>query len=83
MADTLGASRAGYGLVEPVYETLDIPTDWCAPTVVSIAGLHSFRDYGSHIDDLKRGEIVLIEDVEWDPRSRETADKFLAIASAR
>lgn len=79
MADTLGASRAGYGLVEPVYETLDIPTDWCAPTVVSIAGLHGFRDYGSHIDDLKRGEIVLIEDVEYDPRSRETADKFLAI----
>ncbi|WP_342152822.1 GAF domain-containing protein [Methylorubrum sp. SB2] len=79
MAEILGASRAGYGLVEPLEEILDIPTDWCAPGVGSIAGRHGFRDYGSHIDDLKRGEIVLIDDVERDPRSRATADKFLAI----
>jgi PAS domain S-box-containing protein len=79
MAEVLGASRAGYGLVDPVGETLDIPTDWCAPAIGSIAGLHSFRDYGSHIDDLKRGEIVVIEDVAQDPRSRAMADRFLAI----
>ncbi len=79
MAEVLGASRAGYGLVDQINETLEIPTDWCAPTVNTIAGLHSFRDYGSHIDDLKRGEIVVIENVEDDPRSRETADRYLAL----
>lgn len=79
MADVLGASRVGYGLVDPADETLDIPVDWCAPTVGSIAGSHAFREYGSFIDDLKRGEIVLIEDVEHDPRSRAMADRFAAI----
>ncbi|GJD36110.1 GAF domain-containing protein [Methylobacterium aerolatum] len=79
VADVLGASRAGYGLVEPVDETLDIPTDWCAPAIDSIAGSYKFREYGSHIEDLKRGEIVLIEDVERDPRSRATAERFLAL----
>lgn len=79
MADVLGASRAGYGLFEPVQETLDIPTDWCAPGVGSIAGRHDFRDYGSHIDDLKRGEIVRIDDVAHDPRSQPTAERLLAL----
>jgi PAS domain S-box-containing protein len=79
VAQILGASRAGYGLVDPAKETLDIPGDWCAPGVCSIAGAHAFRDYGSFVDDLKRGETVLLGDVERDPRSRGMADRYLAI----
>ncbi|SDM69545.1 PAS domain S-box-containing protein [Methylobacterium phyllostachyos] len=79
MAEVLGATRAGYGLVNPVDETIDIPTDWCAPTVGSLSGAHAFRDYGSYIDNLKRGEIVVIEDVTQDPRCQAMADMFVAI----
>ncbi|MCJ2071772.1 PAS domain S-box protein [Methylobacterium sp. J-030] len=79
VADVLGASRAGYGLVNLVDETLDIPTDWRAPTVASVAGMHVFRDYGTQLDELKRGEIVVVEDIEHDPASRAAADRYLAI----
>lgn len=43
--------------------------DWCAPGVNSLAGLHRLRDYGSFIDDMKRGESVIITDVEADART--------------
>ena len=79
MSDALGTTRAGYGLVDAARETVEIPTDWCAPGVVSVAGLHQFRDYGSYIDELKRGEVVAVEDVERDPRSMVTAAALLAI----
>ncbi|UIY43377.1 GAF domain-containing protein [Methylobacterium radiotolerans] len=74
VADVLGASRAGYGLVDVANDTLDIPTDWCAPGMATLAGAHSLSDYGRHVDDLRRGEIVLVGDVGHDPRSRDTAE---------
>jgi two-component sensor histidine kinase/PAS domain-containing protein len=79
MAGALGAVRAGYGFIDATEETVDVSTDWCAPGVITVSGLHSFRTYGSYIDELKRGEVVAVEDVEADPRSRVTADALLAI----
>lgn len=79
MAKTLGASRAGFGLVDPVNETVMMQPDWRIPGAISLEGLHHFRDYGSFIDDLKRGEIVLIGDVTTDPRTRDNAEALLAI----
>ncbi|WCS23795.1 GAF domain-containing protein [Methylobacterium sp. NMS14P] len=73
MSGALGATRAGYGLVDAAEETVDIPTDWCAPGVASVAGLHRFRTYGSYLDELRRGEVVAVEDVERDPRSQAAA----------
>ena len=69
MAVQLGATRAGVGVVDAVQETVSMQPDWRMPGVASVAGLHHFRDYGSFIDDLKRGEIVLIEDTRRDPRT--------------
>ncbi|WP_155897431.1 sensor histidine kinase [Aureimonas ureilytica] len=69
MATQLRATRAGFGVVDPIRETVQMQPDWRLPGVVSLAGLHHFRDYGSFIDDLKRGETVLIEDVATDPRT--------------
>ncbi len=69
MASQLRASRAGFGVVDPVQETVIMQPDWRLPGTASIAGLHHFRDYGSFIDDLKRGETVIIEDVSADPRT--------------
>ncbi|WP_288584943.1 PAS domain-containing protein [uncultured Methylobacterium sp.] len=81
VARVLGATRAGYGLVNAARETVDVPTDWCAPGVTSVAGLHDFRDYGSYIEDLRRGETVLIEDAERDPRTEDRAAELVAIGA--
>lgn len=79
LARATDATRAGYGLVDPVRETVEVPTDWHAPSTVSVAGRHSFRSYGSYIEDLKRGEVVAIDDVALDSRTRDTAAALLTI----
>ncbi|NJC32936.1 PAS domain S-box-containing protein [Sphingomonas jejuensis] len=72
-ARALGVSRAGYGIIDKERETIRIDRDWNAPGVQSIAGELSFRDYGSYIDQLKRGETVAIADAREDDRTRDTA----------
>lgn len=69
-----GATRAGYGVVDPITETVQMQPDWCAGGMFSVAGLHHFRDYGSYIEDLKQGELVIISDVAADPRTSDSAD---------
>ncbi|HET9484000.1 MAG TPA: PAS domain-containing protein, partial [Xanthomonadales bacterium] len=75
----LGVSRAGYGTVDLAAETIHIERDWNAPGTDSLAGVLHFRDYGSYIEDLKRGETVVFADAEKDPRTRDTAAALKAI----
>ncbi|KQR88172.1 diguanylate cyclase [Sphingomonas sp. Leaf343] len=79
LAKTLDVSRAGYGVIDPAAETILIDRDWNAPGVNSIAGLLQFRDYGSYIEDLKRGDTVIVSDARIDPRTRTTADALAGI----
>jgi GAF domain-containing protein len=79
LARTLDVSRAGYGVIDPIAETILIDRDWNADGVKSIAGLLHFRDYGSYIEDLKRGEIAIVADARTDPRTSATADALAAI----
>jgi PAS domain S-box-containing protein len=81
LGETLGASRAGYGLVDPVAETITIERDWNAPGVISIAGSLAFRDHGSYIDDLKRGDTATVEDSRLDPRTADTSAALEAISA--
>ncbi len=74
-----GATRAGYGVVDPVAETIEILPDWRASNMSSVSGLHHFRDYGSFIQDLKRGDVVIIPDVSKDSRTSASADRLLSI----
>ena len=78
---TLGVSRAGYGTVDLRTETITIERDWNASGIKSIAGVLNFRDYGSYIDDLKRGDIVVVTDAEQDPRTGGSADALKAISA--
>lgn len=78
---TMGVSRAGYGTVDTVAETITIARDFNQPGVSSIAGVLSFRDYGSYIEDIKRGETVAIDDVARDPRTADTAEALRAISA--
>ncbi|WP_218013774.1 PAS domain-containing protein [Rubellimicrobium rubrum] len=79
LGETLDVDRAGYGTVDLVSETILVERDWNAPGIASLAGLLHFRDYGSYIDDLARGEMVVIEDAETDPRTVATADALTVI----
>ncbi|HVR48514.1 MAG TPA: ATP-binding protein, partial [Pseudorhodoferax sp.] len=77
----LDVSRAGYGTVDKQAETIVIERDWNAPGIRTLAGVLHFRDYGSYIEDLKRGETVVFADARIDPRTRDTADALAAISA--
>ena len=77
MAKALDATRAGFGLVDAGNETVSVQPEWQAPGIASLAGIHSFRDYGNFIDDLKLGDTVIIEDVSLDPRTSDHARALL------
>ncbi len=78
---TLGVSRAGYGTVDLRAETISIERDWNAPGIETLAGVLHFRDYGSYIDDLRRGETVVVADAGTDPRTASTADALKEISA--
>lgn len=77
----LGVSRAGYGTIDAAAETITIERDWNAPGIKSLAAVLYFRDYGSYIEDLKRGETVVIADAEKDVRTAATAEALKAISA--
>ena len=78
---SLKVSRAGYGTVDTSAETITIARDWNAPGIKSLAGVLRFRDYGSYIEDLKRGETVVCADAEKDPRVGDRAQALEAISA--
>jgi PAS domain S-box-containing protein len=77
----LNVSRAGYGVVKPRNETITIERDWNAAGITSLAGTLQFRDYGSYIENLKRGETVIIHDADTDPRTASTAGALKEISA--
>jgi PAS domain S-box-containing protein len=80
LGQTLGVTRAGYGSVDSVQEIVGVGQDWrSGPEIVSIAGQHAFRTFGSYIEDLKRNEVVAIPDAARDPRTREGAAALEAL----
>ncbi|MET0720729.1 MAG: ATP-binding protein [Tardiphaga sp.] len=81
LATTLHVSRAGYGTIDPVTETIRIERDWNAEGIKSLAGVLHFRDYGSYIENLRRGETVAIADAYLDPRTKDGADALKAISA--
>jgi PAS domain S-box-containing protein len=81
LGEALQVSRVGYGEIDKDRETITIDRDWNAPGIRSLAGTLHFRDYGSYIDDLKRGETVVFEDAEKDPRAAPGAKALKAISA--
>ena len=79
---TLGISRAGYGTVNTRAETIAMDRGWNAPSIPSLAGVLNFRDYGSYIDDLKRGDMVVVSDVRADSRTAQNAQPLIDINAA-
>jgi two-component sensor histidine kinase len=69
VARTLGAIRAGFGVLSEDGEFVEVSSDWTAPGIPSVAGRHRFADYGGLADDLRAGRPLVIEDVTTDPRT--------------
>jgi PAS domain S-box-containing protein len=78
IGETLGASRAGYGNLDPSTDILTVEKDWTAPGIKPVAGRLNLRDFGSFVDQLKRGECVTIEDVARDPRTSGALENMIA-----
>lgn len=78
---TLEVDRVGFGVVDRPTETITIQRDWNAPGIRSLAGTLNFRDYGSYIEDLKRGETVVLDDARLDSRTKDTAAALEAISA--
>jgi PAS domain S-box-containing protein len=79
MGRTLELDRVGYGAVNPEQETITVERDWTAPGTDSITGSHRFRDYGAVVEDLKRGESVVIPDVARDARTAPASASYAAV----
>lgn len=77
----LDVQLVGYGLVDREAETIDVERDWTSGDAHSIAGTHRFSDFGSHIEDIKRGETVVVGDARTDPRTSARADALEAISA--
>ncbi|MCJ2026961.1 GAF domain-containing protein [Methylobacterium sp. J-067] len=72
--ETLGLSRAAYGAVDRAESGIDFQRGWTRQGQRSVVGRHRYADYGRYIDDLRRGETVVIADVRTDPRTAASLD---------
>jgi len=75
LGETLGVSRAGYGAVNADTDTLIVHREWTAGGIPSqaAAGELPLRAYGSFVEDLKRGDLIVIGNVDEDPRTASAA----------
>ena len=73
IGETLDVELVGYGNVDDAAETITVERDWTADNAKSLAGLRHFRDYGSYIEDFKRGQTVVVDDCRLDARTRDHA----------
>lgn len=79
VADAIEGSCVGFGKVDLKSETIEVLIDWCSDDGISVVGVHPFRSFGSHIDDLKRGETVVVSDIDIDPRTASDARRLEAV----
>ena len=80
VGEALGAVRVGYGTIDSAAGTVCVERNWFAAGYNDLAGIHRFSDYGSYVDELRRGEPVANNDVEADPRTAAHAEAFLKLS---
>ncbi|WCS28315.1 PAS domain S-box protein [Methylobacterium sp. NMS14P] len=79
LGQVLDVQLVGYGLVDAEAETITVERDWTSGGAASVAGTLQFRSFGSYVEDLKRGETVVINDAREDPRTAEQAAALEAV----
>ncbi len=78
---TLGAGRVGYGRMETDGEIIVVEQDWTAPGFPNLAGRLRLDDFGTYAHDLRRGETVVVPDVQHDARTTDTAERLAGIST--
>ena len=78
LGEALGASRVGYGLVDPDAGTILVERDWTREGQPSVAGLHDFHRYGAYVPAVLSGESVTVTNVETDPRTSDNPEPLLS-----
>lgn len=83
LGQVFGVSRVGYGVINEQTGAFYVDKEWNAPDVIGLPKSLNLHDFGSFIDDLKRGNFIAIDDVENDERTRNAASslKELSVAS--
>ncbi|MES2627144.1 MAG: ATP-binding protein [Pseudomonadota bacterium] len=76
LGETLDVGRATYCTIDVIAETAFIERYWYAPGMEVPTGPVSYRDYGSFIDDMKAGRLIIINDVEADSRTSSAMAAF-------
>lgn len=79
LVKAIGGNCIGFGKVDLDREKIDVAVDWYDAHGASVVGSHNFRSFGSYIEDLKRGQTVVISDVQNDPRTASEADRLETI----
>lgn len=76
LGETLVVSRVGYGSIDAA-DALHVNSEWNAPGIQKLPDVLMLRDFGSFIDDLKRGSFIAIDDVAQDVRTLTAATALM------
>jgi PAS domain S-box-containing protein len=74
LGEALGASRVGYGTIDPTLTAIHVERDWTAAGVVSMQGTVPLDSLAALIGELRQGRITVVPDVTRDPRTAPVAD---------
>ncbi|GAA4043252.1 hypothetical protein GCM10022281_25570 [Sphingomonas rosea] len=80
IARALGVARVGYATLGEDGTTYTIASDWAAEGLPSLVGPHVLDDYGRQAEELRQGQMVVIADVENDPRTAGARGRFAEIS---
>jgi signal transduction histidine kinase len=78
---TLNASISAFGTVLSDSESVRVERDWTSDEASSVVGIHRFRDFGNYLEDLRRGDDVVANDVESEKTGFFNIDAFRAIGA--
>lgn len=67
LALTLGATRAGHGYLDVAGAIVDLRADWNVPGGETLAGRLRQEEVGAFLEELRRGEAVVMEDCRTHP----------------
>jgi PAS domain S-box-containing protein len=77
MGQALGAIRAGYASLDPVYGTFHIEREWRSGQFQDVREAYRFSECWTHfMEDLSREQLVVIEDTRTDPRTSARAESL-------
>ena len=79
MGTRLDVQAAAYAVMDEDGVYVHVERDWTAGNGTRLAGRYLFEEYGSYVEELRRGQTVVIHDVSLDPRTCDQVPQFSAI----